>query len=153
MLRVKKHFQGGGGSAPQAKLHLRTQVVKLDSNCINCGLCLQVGFFIRALSLHFTHFKRRKEEGEKGSSLRVCGFASFMSCDHGCPSLHCICVQIGGEESQNERALAIMCVRVCVPLCEYTNMNTKNTKTLCPFFLHIYTHTHTHLLQFSTAAV
>lgn len=90
---VEKNFQGGVTAAPPARLHLRTRAVKLDSNCINGGLCLPVGFFILSLSLslsaHFTRFKGRKEEeGKKSSSLRVCGLASFMSCDHGCPSLH-----------------------------------------------------------------
>lgn len=114
--KKKKNISKGGNSAPPARLHLRTWAVKLDSNCINGGLCLPVGFFILSLSVHFTHFKGRKEEGKKSSSLRVCGLASFMSCDHGCPSLHWVCVQIGGEESQNERVLVIMCMRVCPSL-------------------------------------
>ena len=117
LLCWKKKIPRGVTAAPPARLHLRTRAVKLDSNCINGGLCLPVGFFILSLSLsaHFTRFKGRKEEeGKKSSSLRVCGLASFMSCDHGCPSLHWVCVQIGGEESQNERVLAIMCMRECV---------------------------------------
>lgn len=49
--KKRKNISKGGNSAPPARLHLRTRAVKLDSNCINGGLCLPVGFFIFSLSL------------------------------------------------------------------------------------------------------
>ena len=51
LLCWKKKFPRGVTAAPPARLHLRTRAVKLDSNCINGGLCLPVGFFILSLSL------------------------------------------------------------------------------------------------------
>ncbi|MEQ2214180.1 hypothetical protein XENOCAPTIV_017838 [Xenoophorus captivus] len=99
-------------------------------------------FFLYSLPLCILHVLReerggRWEGGSKGSSLRVCRLASFMSCDHGCPSLHCICVQIRGEESQDVSVLAIMCIKVC----EYTNADTSNAK-LTATHTHTYTHFH-----------
>lgn len=58
-------------------------------------------FYTVSLTVRFTRFKRRN--AGVGSSLRVCGLVSFTSCDDGCPSLRRVCVQIGGEERQNER--------------------------------------------------
>lgn len=65
----------GGDIAPPARLHLRMRAVKLDSNCINGGLCLPVGFFILSLYVHFTRFKGRKEEGRKAAHW---GFAGWL---------------------------------------------------------------------------
>ena len=53
---VEKKFPRGVTAAPPARLHLRTRAVKLDSNCINGGLCLPVGFFILSLSLSLCAF-------------------------------------------------------------------------------------------------
>lgn len=114
-------------------------------------------FYTRSLSLSafYMFFWGEKAGGGGGvcvggSSFRVCGLASFMSCDHGCPSLHWVCVQIGGEESQNERVLVIMCMRVCgVPVCQanilmltlWMPTPPPSSPPLGPSFPHTHTHT------------
>lgn len=81
----------------------------------------QLFFFILSPSQHFTHFKgRMKGSGGGGAkqlieSLRV-GF--FYELRSWLPLLHRICVQIGGEESQDVSVLVIMCMKVCATVCE-----------------------------------